>query len=59
MEIKITTGTYNTSDYRVVKEYKSEKTALKFLKTIGYTYDELSNDTWNHNGVKYRVSIQS
>ena len=29
MEIKITTGTYNTSDYRVVKEYKSEKAALK------------------------------
>ena len=48
MEIKITTGTYNTSDYRVVKEYKSEKAALKFLKTIGYAYDELSNDTWNY-----------
>ena len=24
MEIKIITGTYNTSDYRVVKQYKSE-----------------------------------
>ena len=22
MEIKITTGTYNTSDYRIVKQYK-------------------------------------
>lgn len=58
MEIKITTGTYNTSDYRVVKEYKSEKAALKFLKNIGYAYDELSNDTWNFNGTKYKLSIQ-
>ena len=57
MEIKITTGTYNTSDFRVVKEYKSEKPALKFLKTIGYAYDELSNDTWNHFGTKYKLSI--
>ncbi len=58
MEIKITTGTYNTSDYRVVKEYKSEKAAFKFLKTIGYAYDKLSNDTWNHFGTKYKLSIQ-
>lgn len=58
MEIKITTGTYNTSDYRVVKEYKSEKAALKFLKTIGYADSELSNDTWTNSGSKYRLSIQ-
>jgi len=58
MEIKITTGTYNTSDYRVVKEYKSEKAALKFLKTIGYVYDELSNDTWSCRGTNYKLSIQ-
>jgi hypothetical protein len=57
MEIKITTGTYNTSDYRVVKAYKSEKFALKFLKTIGYDYDKLSNDTWNFYGKKYSLSI--
>ena len=56
MKIKITTGTYNTSDYRVVKQYKSEKAALKFLKTIGYAYDELSNDTWNFYGTKYTLS---
>ena len=58
MEIKITTGTYSTSDYRVVKEYKSEKAALKFLKTIGYVYEKLSNDTWTNSGSKYRLSIQ-
>ena len=58
MEIKIATGTYNTSDYRVVKEYKSEKAALKFLKTIGYAYDELSNDIWNFYGTKYKLSIR-
>ena len=58
MEIKITTGTYNTKDYRVVKEYKCEKSALKFLKNIGYAYDKLSNDNWNKNGIKYKLSIQ-
>lgn len=58
MQIKITIGTYNTSDYRVVKEYKSEKTALKFLKTIGYAYNELSNYTWSNFGTKYKLSIQ-
>lgn len=57
MEIKITTGTYNTADYRVVKEYASPKSALKFLKTIGYTYNELSNDSWNYYGTKYKLSI--
>lgn len=58
MEIAITTGTYNTSDYKVVKKYKSEKAALKFLKTIGYAYNQLSNDIWNHFGTKYKLSIQ-
>ena len=57
MRILITTGTYNTSDYRVVKEYKSEKSALKFLKTIGYVYDEISNDFWSYQGRKYELSI--
>lgn len=59
MKIKITTGIYNTSNYRVVKEYKSEKLALKFLKIIGYAYNELSNETWNFNGTKYTLSIQN
>ena len=58
MEIKITTGTYKTSNYRIVKEYKSEKSALKFLKTIGYAYNELSNDTWSFKGSNYKLSIQ-
>jgi hypothetical protein len=56
-EIKITTGTYNTSDYRVVKNYKSEKAALKFLKTIGYTYEGLDGCAWSHRGVNYTLSI--
>ena len=29
MEIKITTGTYNTSDYSIVKQYKNEKVSIK------------------------------
>jgi len=57
MEIIITTGTYNTSDYRVVKEYKSQKCALKYLKTIGYAYNNLSNDSWTFRGTTYKLSI--
>jgi hypothetical protein len=55
--IRIATGTYNTSDYRVVKEYKSEKASLKYLKKIGYPYDEIANESWNYYGTKYTVSI--
>lgn len=58
IKIKITTGTYNTSDYRVVKEYRSEKAALKFLKSIGYAYDEVSSDSWNFHGKKYTVRVR-
>ena len=57
MKIKITTGTYNTSNYRIVKQYKNEKSALKFLKTIGYTYDQVSNETWSYAGKQYKLSI--
>jgi hypothetical protein len=57
MNIEITTGTYNTSNYRIVKKYKSEKLALKFLKTIGYVYDELSNDNWSFRGTNYTLKI--
>ena len=57
MEIKITTGTYNTSDYRIVKQYKNEKSALKFLKTIGYAYDNVSNETWSCSGKQYKLYI--
>ena len=56
--IKITTGTYNTSDYKVIKEYKSSKLALKFLKTIGYAYNELNNCNWSFSGVNFKISIQ-
>ena len=57
MKIKITTGTYNTSDYRIVKQYKNEKSALKFLKTIGYAYDDVSNETWSFYGKQYKLSV--
>jgi len=57
MKIKITTGTYNTSDYRIVKQYKNEKSALKFLKNIGYAYDDVTNETWSYSGKQYKLSI--
>ena len=59
MKILITIGTYNTSDYRVVKEYKSAKAALKFLKRIGYAYNEISSDSWNYFGTKYKLSVNN
>ena len=57
MKIKITTGTYNTGDYRIVKQYKNEKSALKFLKKIGYAYDDVTNETWSYSGKQYKLSI--
>jgi hypothetical protein len=57
MEILITKGTYNTKDYRVVKEYKKEKYALNFLKQIKYPHSELFNFSWTYNGNKYHLSI--
>ena len=58
MEIKISKGTYNTKDYRVVKEYKTVKPTLKFLKSIGYVYDDLVNTSWSFRGVNYKLNIQ-
>lgn len=55
--LQITTGVYNTANYRVVKEYKREKAALKFLKTIGYPFQELTNFNWSHQGYNYTLSI--
>ena len=55
--IRITTGTYNTSDYRIVKEYSSVKSALKFLKSIGFAHNELFNTTWSYLGKNYKLSI--
>jgi hypothetical protein len=57
MEIKITTGTYNTPDYRVVKSYTNEKSALKFLKSIGYAHNEFFNTSFSSAGINYKVSI--
>lgn len=57
MNIQITTGTYNTSDFYVVKNYRREKTALKFLKKIGYAWDELFNASWSYRGKQFKLSI--
>lgn len=57
-QLVISTGTYNTKDYRVVKTYVREKAALKFLKkNKGYAYDRLYNTTWNYYGKQYKLSI--
>lgn len=56
--IKITTGTYNTKDFRVIKHYSSLKPALRYLKDIGYPYtDLLPSFNWSKNGISYNLSV--
>jgi hypothetical protein len=57
MTIKITTGTYNTSDYRIVKKYKNGKAALKFANSIGFKGDQVYNNSWSSSGITYNMSI--
>lgn len=52
----ISSGTYNTRSYKT-KEYKAGKPALKFVKSIGYPFDELINFSWSHNGAQYTLTI--
>jgi hypothetical protein len=53
----ITTGTYNTSDYRVVKEYKSLKCAQKFVSSLGYKAEIHNGLQFSSAGINYKVSI--
>lgn len=56
--IKITTGTYNTKDFRVIKHYSSVKPALKYLQGIGYPYSELMPEfSWNKFGINYTLRV--
>lgn len=57
--IKITTGTYNTKDYRIIKHYSSVKPALKRLKDLGYPYSELLPFfSWSKSGISYNLSVR-
>lgn len=55
--IKITTGTYNTSDYRVLKNYSSEKAAIKYIRSLGYNGEMYNGLTFNNGGRKIKISI--
>jgi hypothetical protein len=57
MEIIITTGTYKTSDYRVVKKYKSLKAAEKFVKAKGYKSPLHNGLQFSSYGISYTVSL--
>lgn len=59
MEIKITTGTYNTSDYRVVKPYRSLKAAQNFVSSLGCKVDIYNGLQFSSAGKNYKVSINS
>jgi hypothetical protein len=56
--IFLTTGTYNTSDYRIIKSFKSETKAMSYLTRIGYKFDKIeNNDKWTHQGQSYRLMV--
>lgn len=57
MEIRITAGTYNTSDFRVVREYKSVKAAQKFVSQLGYKGEIFSGLNFSNAGINYNVSF--
>ena len=59
MEILITTGTYNCADYRVIKRYVRAKSALNYIKSIGYPYGNLMTARWNYGGTQYFISINN
>lgn len=57
MQARIYTGTYNCADYKVIKEYSRKGSAIKFLKSIGYTLDVLMSGSWTNEGTKYTLTI--
>ena len=57
MEIIITTGIYNCSDYKVVRTFKYKKPALNFIKSLNYPFDELYNTKWNFYGKQFKTNI--
>jgi hypothetical protein len=54
--IFITTGTYNCGDYTVIRRYKNNASALRYLKSIGFPYAKIDNgDTFNYAGKQIRI----
>lgn len=54
----ISTGTYNTSDYRP-KAFTYTKSAFKYAKAHGYPFSELCAHSWNFHGTKFNISISN
>jgi hypothetical protein len=44
-------------DFKVLKNYKSEKCALKYLQRLGYIHNEIFNTSWTFQGANYTLSI--
>ena len=59
MEIQITTGTYQTSDYRIVKKYKGIKSAQKFVSKLGYKAEIHNGLRFSASGRNYEVLINN
>jgi len=59
MEIQITTGTYQNSDYTIVKKYKGIRSAQKFISSLGYKADIYNGLRFSAAGRNYEVSINN
>lgn len=59
MRALITTGTYQTSDYKIIKEYSTDRGVKNFLKNHGcpYPYEGEIRLSWNYFGIKYTLSV--
>lgn len=57
MEIRITTGTYNTPDFRVVKEFKRIKSAQKYISSIGCKADIYNGLEFSQAGITYKITV--
>jgi hypothetical protein len=58
MEILITTGTPKTSDYTIIKKFKSRLWAENYAKNLGYKGGEIYNGLiFTHIGTTYKVYI--
>jgi hypothetical protein len=57
MEIIIFNGTYNTSDYKVLKNYKSIKAAQNYLTKMGCKCEIYNGLQYTLQGKTFNVSI--
>lgn len=53
--IKISTGTYLTSDYSE-RTYKQPASALKYAQKKGYPFNYITPFKWSYQGKNYKIT---